>query len=158
MPPSGQSQSERDLCENKLWLARLRADFGSVWAIEECAWRDYLSDYAGGRDRIGHPGVSVRRNPPPSYFDMLPLLFGCTAQWWHRKQKGLVFARLSPSDQEHETVFGTISEPARIWIAEFDGRRTYSRIKRWREKAEFDPDEKADLGAWCLRNQVWPDG
>ncbi|HWZ94588.1 MAG TPA: hypothetical protein VNW30_05280 [Opitutaceae bacterium] len=138
-----------DRYEKVLWLARLNARFGSLWWAEEELWRNYLESYVGAQDRDGHPGVSVRSSELKSYFEKVPLLFGRTAKYG---ETGPILACLRPDNPTHLTVFGTMLNPAQIWVAEFDGRIGVARVRRWIHKWELDIQEKRSLSDWYQRN------
>jgi hypothetical protein len=50
--------------------------FGTLWWIREDLWKKLLRDYDQNSQRIGHPGLSIRKSAPESVDAVIPMLHG----------------------------------------------------------------------------------
>jgi len=103
-------------CRLALLLATcLDVSFGSLWWVREDLWKEVLRPYDDASDRLGHPGLSVRRSPVSSLLEIVPMLHGTTGA------HGPVVARGLTQDEgpQYPTSFGRLLLPADIPVMEF---------------------------------------
>lgn len=114
---------------------------GSLWWVQESIWKTRLgSRYRPPREeRLGHPGLNIRRSPPDSPYEQVPMLHGTSG-----KQGPVVARGLTKEDApDYSTSFGHLG-PAEMGIGDFRKQG----ILPNRHKPRLAPDEMSDLNAW----------
>ena len=116
-----------------------RFGFGSLWWVEENLWKTTIKKYDMHSMRKNHPGLSVRRIPPASPYETVPLLHGTS-----NRTKGVQVRGLS-GDRDKITYFGKI-RPVPISLESF--LRT---VFPNRMKPILEQDELESLENWLAK-------
>lgn len=116
---------------------------GTIWWVEEAVWKTSLSAYDHKSTRVGHFGLSIRKAPPATPYEMIPMLHGTSGA-----QGPVVAHGLSQMNGEnYPTSFGHLA-PADLSTEDF---RSGS-IKRNDHKPKLSTTELNSLENW-LKNR-----
>ena len=78
---------------------------GTIWKIRENEWKEKLGDkYDQKSVRIWHPGLSIKKKQPRTFYELVPILHGSTGNRNGVVVKGLTSFR----GENHTTVFRDI--------------------------------------------------
>lgn len=155
-----------DECKEERKLNRLVTSglwqFGSIWWIGNDRIKEAEPGFNKKDEHIGHPGLSLLKEPPLGIYDAVPLLFGTSC----RNNKWVQVKGITAEDPEHLTYFGLIQgsrSPGCYDIQRLtDGAaqesllryRSSERIWPNRHKTIVSPDENNRLEAYCRKHKL----
>ena len=112
---------------------------GSIWWVKESVWLKTISSYDRKSIRLGHFGLSIRKTPPVTPYEMMPMLHGTSGS-----QGPVVAYGLSENNGgSYPTSFGHLA-PADLSVEDFQ----YGCIKRNDHKPKLTPSEYVSLENW----------
>lgn len=115
---------------------------GSLWWVDECIWKSRLFCYDQQSTRKEHPALSIRRRPPDTPYETIPMLHGTSKE----SRGAFPVLGLSPErGEEHSTWFGTL-RPVSIGLDEVG----YG-VRQNTHKPALDDLERQAFEPWLQR-------
>lgn len=155
-----------DECKEERKLDRLVTSglwqFGSIWWIGNDRIKESEPAFNKEDEHLGHPGLSLLKEPPLGIYDAVPLLFGTSC----RDKKWVEVKGITAERPNHLTYFGLIQgarSPGCYDIqlltdgAAHPSHRDYRSSKRiWPNeyKAIVSPAERDRLEAYCRKHKL----
>lgn len=117
--------------------------WGSLWWVDELIWKEKVTHYDPNSTRKSHPGLSLRRYPLTTPYEMIPMLHGTS-----KKNRASIQVQGTCGDKNRTTYFGKI-RPVDIKLSEL-----FSTVKPNSTKPTLNEQEMHELTEWAIQQGV----
>lgn len=115
---------------------------GSMWWVVESIWKSNIRRYDQHSTRKEHPGLSIRKRPPETPYETIPMLHGTSGE---RRGAFPVTGLSSGSGEAHPTWFGTL-RPVLMELNYFG-----QGVRQNTHKQRLDEQEQQAFDQWLQR-------